>query len=250
MPSIAALPKLLFDDLRIQLDAYTVYRYSLIKRFLVSGPIRSLNVGTGGGIETLELLRRGNHVTLVEADAPTFARTVERVKRSGFPPATLLLGHLNEVNLDGEFDQILMCEVLEHIQDDVSALKKLYRHLAPGGRLILSTPTALFGQIGGDQVSIREDGGHVRVGYEGPELDRMLSSLGFVVIGRLYNGNPAVQLQHLIERSLRRFRPLEVLRIPYSFASRSLLPILDLVKLRCFDQITVAIKPSSMGERS
>ena len=60
------------------------------------------------------------------------------------------------------------------------------------GRLILSTPTALYGQMAGDMLSVEEDKDnpdrHVRVGYQGIELDRLLQKYNLVTLKRIYNG--------------------------------------------------------------
>ena len=188
----------------MQVDAYTWRRYGLIRRFLLRGPIRALNVGTGGGVETLGLLRRGNRVTTIEIDPGTARRTRERAERCGFGDLHEgKVGHLLEVDVQGPFDFVLMGEVLEHIADDYGALRRVAGWLAPGGRLVLSTPTASDGMLPGDVLSAREDGGHVRPGYDGPELDAMLAAVGLVTIRRLYNGGRPACWQYLLERRLR-----------------------------------------------
>ena len=135
-----------------------------------------------------------------------------------------------------------MCEVLEHIADDLAALGRLSEWLTVGGRLILSTPTASYGQLPGDTVSLEENGGHVRVGYDGPELDEMLHEVGLSPLLRVYNGNGLVQWHHLLERRLRRGPATRPLGYAFSLLSRPLLPLLDLVSFRPYDQITVAVK--------
>ena len=74
------------------------------------------------------------------------------------------------------FDFILCSEVLEHIDDDASALDELRRVLAPGGWLLISVPTppAVY------------DPNHVREGYTAPDLARMLQDRGFVVVEVAY----------------------------------------------------------------
>ncbi|MBV8316817.1 MAG: class I SAM-dependent methyltransferase [Planctomycetaceae bacterium] len=231
------------DCIGLQLNAYTWYRYGLIQPFLIPGRIRALNIGTGGGFETLRLLRRGSYVTTIEIDDQTARRTRERVARHRFSERhTGLVGHVLEVPLEEQFHEILMCEVLEHILDDRRALTRLSRWLLPGGRLILSTPTASYGLLPGDTISPEEDGNHVRVGYDGPELDEMLRGVGLVPIRRIYNGNLPIQWNLLLERRLRD-RPLtRPLAYALALLSRPLLPVADLIPFRPFDQITIATK--------
>jgi SAM-dependent methyltransferase len=225
------------------LDAYTWYRYSLIEPFLVKGPIRALNIGTGGGVETLRLLRRGNYVTTIEVDKHTAQRTCRRIARNGYADRHRgLTGHVLSVKLEMNFHEILMCEVLEHIADDFAVLQRLSEWLLPGGRLILSTPTASYGQLSGDQVSIEENGGHVRVGYDGPELDDMLKRVELLPLRRIYNGSQLVRLHHCLERKLRKRPTTRLIGHAFSLFSRPLLPWLDLFTYRPFDQITIAVK--------
>ena len=193
--------KYLIDKWCLHFDAYTWYRHRLLKRFMIIGSIRVLNIGTGGGIESLELLRRGNYVTAIEIDENTALRTLARIERNGFAKRFMgITGHILSVDIGNQFDEIYMCEVLEHIADDLSALRRISDWLVPGGRVILSTPTASYGQLANQPISIKEDGGHVRVGYDGPELDEMLEKVGLFTLRRVNNGNQIIQRLHFIEK--------------------------------------------------
>jgi SAM-dependent methyltransferase len=234
--------KLLLDQLGIQIDAFTWQRYRLIQRFVAAGPIRTLNIGTGGGFETLAMLRKGNHVTTIELGQEASARTHARAIRNGYGEMHRpLVGHVLEIDLSEKFDQIVMCEVLEHIVDDYSALGRLADWLKPGGRLVMSTPTASFGQLPGDQLSPREDGGHVRVGYDGPELDRMLISVGLIPVNRVLNGYFLTVLQHVLERRLKAIRVKEI-GLAFAVVCRPLIPLFEQVRVDASDQITLAIR--------
>jgi SAM-dependent methyltransferase len=69
---------------------------------------------------------------------------------------------------DSEFDFVFCTEVLEHIEDDVRALRQIARVLRPGGTVLLSTPTP----------PAPADPAHVREGYTFPELTEKLSAVG------------------------------------------------------------------------
>jgi SAM-dependent methyltransferase len=235
----------LLDKWCVHLDGYTANRHRKVERLIAGGPIDSLNIGCGGGIETLKLLNKGNNVTLIEIDNSTAERAKKRVARNGYNERfELHLGHINEVDFgDRQFDQIMMCEVLEHVMDDERALTQICSWLKPGGRLLLSTPTCSFGQLPRDALSITEDGGHVRVGYEGPELDLMLKERGLLTIHRSYNGYAATQWYHLFERALRQRRLFKgIFGYGFSWITRYAVPILDLLKIEPSDQITLAVK--------
>lgn len=235
------LRRFAIDVVGIQIDAYTWYRYRRVKRFVSRGPVRTLNVGTGGGFETLFLLRGGNLVTTLELDAGTAARTAERVNRNGYSRMHIgIVGHVCAADLGGPYDQIVMLEVLEHILEDGKAIRSLASCLAPGGKMILSTPTRSHGLLPGDRISSVENGDHVRVGYDGPELDLLLQQNGLATCARKYNGNRLVRRQHITERRLRRLsRPLGVV---FGLACRMFLRLVDISWGGWFDQITVATK--------
>jgi hypothetical protein len=152
------------------------------------------------------------------------------------------VGHILSIDLAENFHEIYICEVLEHITDDLSTLHRLSDLLLPGGRLILSTPTASYGQLFHDTVTLQEKGGHVRVGYDGPELDELLKKTQLFPLRRIYNGNSIIKIIHSFERWLASTKYTVWLRYPFSFCMRLVLPLLDIPVYRPFDQITIAIK--------
>jgi SAM-dependent methyltransferase len=239
----AALLPAAADRLAVQIDAYTWRRYGLIRPFLLRGPIRALNIGTGGGVETLRLLRRGNHVTTIEIDADAARRTRARAERGGYGERHHgAVGHVLAVDVDGPFQFVLMGEVLEHIADDLAALRRVAGWLAPGGRLVLSTPTSSYGMLPGDVLSVREDGGHVRPGYDGPELDAMLARVGLMTVRRIFNGGRAACWQYRLERQLRQRAATRWAGLGFGLACRPLMPVLDAIAFHPSDQITIATK--------
>src|SRR5262249_47930540 len=75
----------------------------------------------------------------------------------------------------GSFDTVVCANVLEHIDQDVQALRTLHRLLAPGGRVVLVVPALrpLYGSI--DQAI-----GHYRP-YSADEIGQKLAAAGLDV---------------------------------------------------------------------
>jgi SAM-dependent methyltransferase len=93
---------------------------------------------------------------------------------------------------DGEFDAVLVLDVLEHVDDPAAALAELRRVLAPGGRIHLHVPCE------GDALSLwrwlpgplgrlkRRYAGHVQR-FRRAEIAMLLESAGFRVVRTRYS---------------------------------------------------------------
>jgi SAM-dependent methyltransferase len=66
------------------------------------------------------------------------------------------LGDIRELQLpDGRFDLVLATDIIEHVDDDLAALRELRRVLKPGGYLLLTTIPAFHVLWG-----LQDDVGH------------------------------------------------------------------------------------------
>lgn len=232
------LVHLLSDRLRVQTDVYFNRRYHLSKAWFAPGKIRSLEIGPGGGIFTLALLGAGNHCTSVEITEDGVRRLKERVVRNGFSERfEVIQGHINELKFEPIFEQVVALEVLEHIKDDEKAISIIANALKPRGRLILSTPTSSAGWLPGDTISSIEDGGHVRAGYEGPELDELLRRHGLITVKRKYFCYTGNRLLLSASRSL-----VQPFRAVLNLAVRPGLSLLDIPLGSPYNQLTLAIR--------
>jgi len=108
---------------------------------------RILEIGAGIGTVTEFLLDR-EHVTSTEMDEECLAELSRRFR--GKP--NVEVRHLDIARADGEtaeslagkgFDTVLGFNVLEHIPDDVQALKRI-KQIAPKGTLLLVVPALPF----------------------------------------------------------------------------------------------------------
>jgi SAM-dependent methyltransferase len=112
-------------------------RERLLLDVLLSGSPgkRILNAGAGQGSFSARLNERGFEVTSVDASAAA----VQVLERRGVGKA--LQADVTDLPFaDQSFDAAVLGEVLEHVQDDVAALREVARTLRPEGVLALSVP--------------------------------------------------------------------------------------------------------------
>ncbi len=103
------------------------------------GRVLDAGCGTGYGTHLLGAVAGVQRVLGVDRDAQAiaWARRFYAGPRVGFRRADLLSARLVALGL---FDRIVCLEVLEHLERPERLLQLLDRCLAPGGRLVVSTP--------------------------------------------------------------------------------------------------------------
>lgn len=112
-----------------------------ISRFLGS---RVLEVGAGLGGTTVSLYNSSVDQWLALEPDPSLLQILEeKIEFGELPPnCQSYLGTIADLpsSLEGLFDSILYVDVLEHINDDFSEVKKASQYLATGGFLIVLSP--------------------------------------------------------------------------------------------------------------
>ena len=130
----------------------------------------TFDVGGGNGYTTYHMQKAGYPVVLLE---PAIAACMNG-KRRGLK--TVVCGTLTEGAIrDGSIEQIMLLDVLEHIEDDTEFLHLIYRKLAPGGKVLLTVPAfkALWS-------SEDDTAGHYRR-YKQEQLKETAQAAGFTV---------------------------------------------------------------------
>ena len=95
---------------------------------------RILDAGCGSGRNMVELARRGT-VTGVELSETSVC--LARAREAG----EVIEGSVMEMPFDGSsFDLAVSLDVIEHLQDDLGALRELRRVVASGGYLLVTVP--------------------------------------------------------------------------------------------------------------
>lgn len=158
-------------------------------------PLEVLDFGCGTGA-FLDHLERFGRVSAVDGDrnAVRFCHQRGRSEVRHLEPGAPL------PFADDAFDLITTLDVIEHIEDDVAALRELRRVLRPGGRLLVAVPA--FPLLWGDQDEISH---HFRR-YTARTLRRSLTAAGFAVEHASYFNSllfPAIAAVRLARRALR-----------------------------------------------
>jgi SAM-dependent methyltransferase len=127
-------------------DAYGQSKYRITVRWLHDRSAGSLlyNVGCGGGLFNRMAVGAGFRVEAFEPDPVAF-----ELARRDNPQHDIALHRIgiDEIEGEGVADVIVMHDVLEHIEDDASVVRRLRTLLATHGRLVISVPAlpSLFG---------------------------------------------------------------------------------------------------------
>jgi SAM-dependent methyltransferase len=108
---------------------------------------RILDAGAGSGRNMVELIRHGT-VTAIEL-SPTSA-CLARARNVG----EVVEGSVLDMPFQsGSFDLAASLDVIEHLEDDLGALRELRRVVAPGGFLLVTVPAYKWLWSGHDEVN-------------------------------------------------------------------------------------------------
>lgn len=144
---------------------------------------RLLDLGCGGGRHAFAAFRLGARVVALDAQAEEIAKvrnTIGAMVEAAEVPSDEEAGvvqadALRLPFLDSSFDRIIASEVLEHIDEDQTAMSELARVLRPGGTIAVTVPR--FGPEAVNWALSREyhdvKGGHVRIYRRSTLVDRL-----------------------------------------------------------------------------
>ena len=119
------------------LDVMHPYMIESFRPFFQSG--RLLELGSSRGIFTRRFVEHFDDITCVEASDAAAAESRELLGSK----ANVITSLFEEVSLNGQFENIVMTHVLEHLDDPVGVLQRVNSEwLAPNGYFFLVCPNA------------------------------------------------------------------------------------------------------------
>ena len=162
---------------------------------------RALDLGCGTGEFTLELDRAGAEVVGLEV-----AEAALRRARATHPGLDFRIAPIDgPLPLeDCTFDLVWASEVIEHVADTARWLSEVRRVLAPGGRVLLTTPAhgRVRVALGGIERFSEPLGDHLHL-YTRSSLLRVLSEFGFERVAVRAVGGPPLLRRMLLARGVR-----------------------------------------------
>ncbi len=203
-------------DLRITNLARFIYRKLPIR----SGSI--IDIGAGNGLVLKFFKDRGFTVSGIELEKDQVHQMQQDHRLKG---VHLQQGDITTLRGKQNYDVVIASDVIEHIEDDTSAVQNLFSFVAPGGYLVITVPAHmhLFGK--------RDTAwGHYRR-YDRSMLSKQMSKLAnSSPVGYWQWNMIGYGMYYFYERILH--RPIEEkFRYNQSFLSRTLRAVLD-VELR------------------
>jgi 2-polyprenyl-3-methyl-5-hydroxy-6-metoxy-1,4-benzoquinol methylase len=183
-------------------------------------PQRILDVGCAQATLALLLAERGHDVTAVDVRPQFLAYARTRHERGAI---RFVCADVLDLDLEQRFDVIFANQILEHVVRPVALVERLRRHLAPGGRVIATTPNGRY--VRNSLPSFRElgdperhahrshsaDGDGHFFAYRPGELKEILETAGLRDVRVRTFETPWVS-GHMKVRHLQRFTPTWLLR--------------------------------------
>jgi SAM-dependent methyltransferase len=147
-------------------DFWSKVKVKLILKLVEGKSI--LDVGCGSGRLSKTLLDEGYEVMAIDTDS----KAVEIAKKKGI---RCFVADISVWQTDQKFDCIILGDVLEHIDEDRSAMRKIHGMLNPKGCMVVNVPAyqALFSR---HDIAL----GHKRR-YSNRELKNKLKESGFSI---------------------------------------------------------------------
>ena len=189
---------------------------------------RLMDAGSGDGTFAFYAARRFPRSCVVGLELnSTEVRVCNRLASDEGLTNLTFVEEIPETYRGEPFDLVYCLDVLEHIRDDVSAVRAIRDSLRPGGVLLAHVPSRYYMETDGrlhtvpDEEAWKINPGHVRNGYTTDEMFRLLQAAGLSDLDVVPTQGRPIAYANRLARKVERFAPLKLV----------ILPIVDLLTL-------------------
>jgi SAM-dependent methyltransferase len=165
-------------------------------------PRRIADAGCGRGMITLACARHfpTAQVFGIDLDEDQNRVNSEIAKKVGFEKVQFVTMDAMKLPDMGRFDLVISTDMLEHMNDDLGAVKIFCEALEPSGHLLVHVPHLTRNIFGWQRKNWMDVEGHVRPGYTKDELTSILTRGGLHVKTCIYNYNTMETLTNDISK--------------------------------------------------
>jgi SAM-dependent methyltransferase len=168
----------------------------------IPDPRRIADAGCGRGMITLACARRfpAAEVFGVDLDEGQNIINTAIAEKRGCKKVQFVTMDAMRLPELGRFDLIISTDMLEHLKDDLGAVRMFCEALEPNGHLLVHVPHLTRNIFGWQRENWMDIEGHVRPGYTKDELTRLLARGGLHVKACIYNYNTMETLANDISK--------------------------------------------------
>lgn len=164
---------------------------------LVNPKLYTLDAGCGEGVFSRELVLGGVNIVGMDIDQHSLdcCKVNSSLLKINYP---IIKGDIENIPFEpNSFDQLIITDVLEHVNNIEVALDEVNRVLKKTGSLIISVPTPLYLHESILPVNFDKqlkEIGHVSHGWYFEEIKSILEKKGFVILSNTYFGKGITRL--------------------------------------------------------
>ncbi len=148
-----------------------------------------LDLGVGPGWTSILLAKLGYLVTAVDISPDMISIAQDRASRENVS-VTFMVQDIEDLQLDKQFDAILIYDALHHCSDERRVLYSCFELLKSGGKMLISEPNWLHNFSSEAKKATREYG-VIERGFTPRRLKKILLRFGFRKIRRFHCGRRA-----------------------------------------------------------